>query len=496
MGTIHVIGLGPGNIEHLTLESYRMLKNADTVYVRTMKHPVVDELVKEEIVFESFDHIYENAESFEEVYQQIAMELVEKSKLNEKVIFAVPGNPLFAEKTVEILLKIVDNKQNEFILQIYPSMSFLDVVINSLKVDPINGLKMINALNIKEDLPDRNVGNVITQVYDLFTASDVKLALLEIYPGEKEIIVLSASGIPGRERVEKIPLYELDRIHWIDYLTTVYIPPDKEKNLGDIRILLEIMQKLRSDEGCPWDREQTHRSLKRYMIEELYESIDAIDKGDYTNLIEELGDLLLQIVFHCQIGQEEGIFDLKDVLEGINKKLIYRHPHVFGGEDNSYHHERWEELKKKEKGTQFQYQIMEAIPKSMPTLYLAEKVQKKASDVGFDFRLSYEANSWLKDEPLKAIDKIVEEAQELKESLESTSKEDAINEMGDLLFSVVNVSRMIGVDPDEALHKTIDKFIRRFKFIEDSLHKQGHKIQESTLDMMDSLWELSKKDIN
>ena len=481
MGTIHVVGLGPGSMNHLTLEVYRIMKEESVVYVRTKKHPIMKDLLNEGICVEGFDWLYEKSETFEDVYSEIASVLIDKAKFNEKIVFAVPGHPLFAEKTVEILLEILDNKQDEVKIQIHSSMSFLDVVVTSLKIDPINGLKIVNALSIDEEGPDPRIGNIITQVYDRFIASEVKLSLLEFYDGEKEIILLSSSGIQNKEKLEKIPLYQLDRILWIDYLTTIYIPQEKEKRLDEIDALVDVMERLRSDNGCPWDLEQTHDSLKRYLIEEVYEVIDAINNEDFDNLVEELGDLLLQIIFHCQIGKEVGIFEFRDVVEGITKKLIHRHPHVFDETPIPYSNEKWEELKKKEKGYQFQYEAMEAMPKSMPTLYLAEKIQKKAANVGFEF-----------DNPLPGIDKIMEESLELKESIERLSKEDIMSEMGDLLFSVVNVARLCHIDPDEALRKTITKFIHRFKFIEEYLANEGITPEESDLETMDRLWNLSR----
>jgi len=479
LGTIHVIGLGPGDIRHLTLESYRMMKDAPIVYLRTKKHPLVKDLIQEGISIDSFDYLYEKSETFEEVYEQIAHILIEKAQIDQKIIFAVPGNPLFAEKTVEILIKMLDNKQDRAKLEIHSSMSFLDVVITSLKMDPIDGLNIVNAITLKTNPPNPNIGNVITQVYDRFIASDVKLSCLEIYDGDQEIVVLSGSGVKNREKIKKIPLYQLDRLDWIDYLTTVYIPPTKKFPMYQLDTLISIMERLRSPEGCSWDQKQTHQSLKRYLVEETYEVIDAIEKEDQENLVEELGDLLLQIVFHCQIAKENNSFNMKDVIKSINQKLVNRHPHVYGNQEKA--NMSWEELKKQEKDQKYQYEIMENVPKSLPALYLSEKVQKKAAEVGFDWN-----------NPLQAIDKIAEESVELKKALEMMNSQEILEEMGDLLFSVVNVSRLVHIDPEEALRKTVDKFIRRFRFIEESLADRGQSIEESDLDTMDTLWELAK----
>ncbi|MFZ7130977.1 MAG: nucleoside triphosphate pyrophosphohydrolase [Eubacteriales bacterium] len=484
LSTLHVIGLGPGNIEHLTLGAYRIIQQSAKIYVRTMKHPIIDDLLKESVKIEAFDWIYEKSASFEEVYMNIAEYLIKEIEKGVDVVYAVPGHPLFAEKTVEILIKMLDNIQDEINILIHSSMSFLDVVMTSLKSDPIDGLKLLNATSIKDIAPDINIGNMITQVYDRFIASEVKLALLQYYSGDKEIVVLNYCGMKGKEELIKIPLYQLDHLTCIDYLTTIYIPPEIELNNKKITTLLHIMKKLRSEDGCPWDREQNHQSLKRYLIEETYEVIEAIDTNDPWNLVEELGDLLLQIVFHCQIGHEHGIFDFDDVVEKINEKLIYRHPHVFE-QQSDYHESKWEELKRKEKGFQYQWEVMGSIPKSLPTLYLAEKVQKKAKDVGFDW-----------DNPVQGIQKIIEESNELKEALKIGEKNAIIHEVGDLLFSVVNVSRLIGIDPDEALHTTIEKFIRRFRYIEEILEKQGVKIQDSDLKTMNKLWEECKEHVS
>lgn len=480
MGTLHIIGLGPGDMEDLTLGVYRLILKQKKIYARTMKHPIINQLSQEDILIESFDWLYENSQTFEEVYSNIVNYLIEKAK-KEDVVYAVPGHPLFAEKTVEILIKMLDNIRDEINIQIYSSVSFLDVIMTSMRKDPVDGLELLNAVSIKNKIINTELDIIITQVYDRFTASEVKLQLLQNYPADKMIYVLHWCGIKGKEKIINIPLYQLDHLSEIDHLTTVYIPSENDLNKRNISGLIGIMKKLRSPEGCPWDREQNEQSLKRYLIEETYEVINAIDTGDYENLAEELGDLLLQIVFLSEIASEKGYFEFDDVVERIIDKLIYRHPHVFG-DGSDYHEDKWEELKRKEKELEYQWQAMSSVPKSLPTLYLAEKIQKKAKNVGFDW-----------DKPGKAIDKIIEESNELKAALNNGSKHDIMHELGDVLFSIVNVSRMLDIDPDEALHNTIDKFISRFRYIEESLIKRGSTLNESSLETMEKLWQESKK---
>ncbi len=248
--------------------------------------------------------------------------------------------------------------------------------------------------------------------------------------------------------------------------------------------LLDIMARLRGDEGCPWDMEQDHRSLQPYLIEEAFEVIETIEEGNPQRLCEELGDLLLQIVFHSRIAQEKGDFDIEDVCRAISNKLIRRHPHIFGNVTVSDSREvlkNWEEIKMQEKAGKPRRSLLEGIPKSMPALLYARRLQERAAQVGFDWP-----------DVDGVLDKVAEEIEELREALNEGDKEHASREMGDLLFALVNISRWINANPEEALRNTAGKFIRRFGHIEDEARNRQQKLSEMSLDQMEEIWQDSK----
>ena len=255
------------------------------------------------------------------------------------------------------------------------------------------------------------------------------------------------------------------------------------KDSYGVKDLEEIVRLLRAPGGCPWDREQTHQSIRRNFLEEAYEAVEAIDEGSPEHLKEELGDVLLQVVFHALMEQEAGRFDLDAVADGICKKLIFRHPHVFGEVSVSGTGEvlsNWEELKRKEKGQATNTDALEAVARSLPALWRAEKVQKKAKKAGFDWP-----------DVSGALDKLSEELEELKTAVaEGTNVEE---ELGDLLFSAVNVSRFVKVDTEEALNRATDKFIGRFRKVEEEAARQGRALEGMSLAELDKLWEHAKE---
>lgn len=256
------------------------------------------------------------------------------------------------------------------------------------------------------------------------------------------------------------------------------------KDKYDFNDLLEIMARLRAENGCPWDREQTHESLRIYMIEETYEVLEALDEGDMGKFCNELGDLLLQIVFHARIADENGVFDINDVTTEICEKLISRHPHIFGeatADTPEQVVENWEAIKKKEKKLKSQTSVLKDIPSNLPALMRSYKVQQKAAMVGFDW-----------DNTDDVFRKIDEEIGELRDVYKSKNVERITDELGDAIFALVNLARFLKVQPELALTGTINKFIRRFEYIEQQSLKAGRKLEEMSLAEMDELWNEAK----
>jgi len=248
--------------------------------------------------------------------------------------------------------------------------------------------------------------------------------------------------------------------------------------------LVEIMATLRRPGGCPWDREQTHESLKPYLLEECYEALEAVDSGDRQKLCAELGDVLLQVVFHAQVAQEDGGFDIQDVCRRINEKLIHRHPHVFGAVEVADSDEvvaNWEKLKLEERESAARVSALDGVPHVLPALKRATAIQKKASKVGFD---------WPEiDGPLE---KVTEEINELQDARRSGDPQAIAHELGDILFAVVNVARFLKVDSEDALRLACDRFGRRFRCVERAAAEQKRDIEEMSLEEMDTLWEAAK----
>ena len=247
--------------------------------------------------------------------------------------------------------------------------------------------------------------------------------------------------------------------------------------------LLEIIRLLRSEDGCPWDKVQTHRSIRRGMLEEAYEAAEAIDRDDTAMMREELGDVLMQVVFHADIASDEGRFTMEDVCDEVVKKLLYRHPHVFGTAHEDSAESvlvSWEKLKRAEKGQATAADALDAVARSLPGLWRAEKLQKKAADAGFDWPDIH-----------GALDKLDEETGELRRAAESG--QGVADELGDVLFAAVKVGRFAGVDPEEAITATCEKFIRRFRAVEEGAVRQGRSLKDLSLDEMTALWDEAKR---
>lgn len=486
---ITIVGLGSGDVDQLTVGIFRKLEQAEKLFVRTKDHPALDALQAD---FVTFDDVYESKNSFPEVYAEIANRLLQAAVEGldtEEIIYAVPGHPMVAEKTVQILRE--QGQALNITVNVLGGESFLDEAFTRLGFDPIEGFQLLDAAQLNAQLLQPQLHTVIGQVYDTFTASDVKLSLMELYPDDFEVIVCHYLGVQGKEIIERTPVYELDRTENYGNLSLIYVPRTEDEQIRNRTFarLHEIVGILRSPGGCPWDQEQTHQSLRQNFIEETYEVLETIDDDDPEHMQEELGDVLLQIMLHAQIEEETGAFTVYDVIESLNQKLIFRHPHVFGdreANDAQTALQNWDAMKveeKKLKGTlDVAASLLDGVPRDLPALLTAYKIQKKAAKVGFD---------WENIEG--AFAKMDEEILELKEAVrEGHPALDQQLELGDVLFCAVNIARFIDADPEQSLALVNRKFKQRFQYIEQSLHTQGKDIRSMTLEELDQLWDEAK----
>lgn len=480
MNKIEVLGLGAGDIEQLPLGIYRkLISSKKPIYVRTLEHPVIATLANEGVQFISFDNLYKKATDFQVVYEQITDTLLQRVK-NESLIYAVPGHPMLAEKTVQLLLQ-----QTEYEVTVLGGQSYLDDLFTSLKIDPIDGFQFIDGTSFERRQLDYRSHLIFCQVYDQFIASDVKIALLEDLPPHYPVTIIDAAG-SERERIETVALETLDHSFIQSNLTSVYVPPVQSYELNHhFYRLKEVIQTLRGPNGCPWDRKQTHESLREYALEEVYELIEAIHLEDDELIVEELGDLLLQVMLHSQIGEDAGYFTIDDVIGTLTNKMIYRHPHVFGDnmiESMSDLTKKWEQLKQKESGKKDRKSILDGIPKQMPALLKSYSIQKKASKVGFTWKNVNDV--WRK---------LLEELEEVKEAIEADDKVEIEKEFGDVFFVLVNLARYYHIHPEIALNRANEKFMLRFSYIEKKLSEQGKSIAHVSLDEMDTYWDEAKR---
>lgn len=474
MSTIIIIGLGPGSPQHLTGQARHCLEKGQPLYLRTACHPVSRWLTNRGLRYRSFDSYYRRCANFNRVYRAILGELLREVRRRRIVYYAVPGHPLAGEAVVENLVRY---PRPGLAVRIVPGLSFLEPLLTVLKTDLLRGLTVCDALRLEKLHEPVPRGLVITQVYSRAVASRVKLKLLELYRFSTPVTIVCRAGLAG-QKVRRLPLYRLDRGPWFDHCTSLFLPAAPQRTLG---ALAWIVERLRAPEGCPWDRRQSHRSLRPYLLEEAHEVIAAIDSGNETALCEELGDLLLQVVLHGQIARESGAFDLFAVIEGIISKLIRRHPHVFGKEQISTEdgvRRRWQQIKGKEKGGRGS---LVQVEEGLPALLRARKVQEKAAAVGFDWP-----------DASGAVLKLKEELAELEDAYRMGDPAKIEEELGDFIFAAVNVSRFFQVDAELALGRAVHKFIRRFQYVEARVACSGREFTSFTLEELDRWWEKAK----
>jgi tetrapyrrole methylase family protein/MazG family protein len=482
VGRVVIIGLGPGPRNTVTEATLQAIASIPHQFVRTRKHPTADLLP----AAQSFDHLYETLPTFDDVYAAITETLIAAAHEHGEVLYAVPGSPLLLETSVTQL-----RADTRIEVQVLPAMSFLDLAWEALGIDPVNaGVRLIDGHRFAAEAANERGPLLVAQVHADWVLSDVKLSFDDA-AGDEPVVLLHHLGLPD-QRIEHTTWQELDRVLPADHLTTLYIPQLAQPIAGEMVKLHQLARTLR--EQCPWDIEQTHQSLVKHLLEETYEVVDAINDLDADNpatddaLIEELGDLLYQVEFHATIAEQQGRFSMADVAKSIHDKLVRRHPHVFGDVvANSANDvvQTWDEVKRAEKKSAdgAASSTFTGVAKSGPSLQYATKIQKRAADVGFD---------WPNADG--AFEKIIEESAEIRQAVVLNSDPETVRmELGDLLFSVVNLSRHLGHDAEQALRGASDKFRHRFEQVEQLALSRDIDLANAPLEQLDALWDEVKK---
>jgi tetrapyrrole methylase family protein/MazG family protein len=478
-GKITIVGLGPGDPSGLTLEARRAIDEASAVFLRTSDHAASRAIAAGRTCI-AFDSAYLAGASFEDVYREIVEQVMAAARQGEAVVYAVPGDPMVGEATTAAVA--AEAATAGIPVQMIHAASFLEPCLERAGVDALDGLQVADGAEIARRhfpplSPDRPA--LLGQVYSRLVASDLKLTLLAQYPPEHEVLVLDSAGTP-EARAEALPLIELDRRERFTAATAVFSPPQAGPAFES---LLETIAHLRAPDGCPWDRQQTPESLRAHLLEETYETLEAIDSGEPAALREELGDLLLQIVLQAQIASEAEDFSMADVVAGIQAKLIRRHPHVFGDtvvEDVDEVLHNWEHLKAGERALAGEtHGALDGVPSSLPALAQALEIQSRAARLGFD---------WRSVDGVRA--KLREEWTELEEAEDDARR---AAEVGDLLFAVVNYARWLGVDPEASLRGANRRFRARFAHMEQASAASGESLGGLGLEALDALWQEAKR---
>lgn len=481
---ITIVGLGPGAVEDLSLKAWDKLQNASALCLRTSRHPCVPHLPKH-LNCISFDDVYETGDRFADVYAAIAERIMKIARQRRDVIYAVPGDPLVGEATVTRLLTQAAAAAIE--VEIIHGISFIEPSLAQIGLDALDGLQILDALAVASAWhPPINpaLPALLAQVYSRRVASDLKLTLMNQYPDEFPVKLIHAAG-NRQAQAEDRPLYEIDRSSRIDVMTSLYVPALGK--LDSFESCQNIIAHLRSPQGCPWDRKQTHQSLRPYLIEEAYEALEAIDRSDPKALCEELGDLFLQIVLHAQIAIDDGEFFMSDILRQLNEKMIRRHPHVWGdvevNGDAQKMTRNWEDIKKAEKteAGEPRESLLDGIPAGAPALFVAHKYSHQAAKLGFD---------WPDVGGVEAKAK-----EEWNEIFTAASDEDKVKEIGDLMFVLVNWLRWLNVDDPESVMRAVNaKFYRRFRYVERQAAQNQKAAADCSLAQLEAWWKQAKRE--
>ena len=456
----------------LTRAAWDAVLCASKLYLQTAEHPSAGPVLDAGLPFVSMDDLYESSDDYDALNDAIADRLVSDGDC----VYAVMGDGCFSQ--LSAIREAA--KKHGFRVDVLPGVSYAKAAFPELQ-----DAQIYTARTLPKRV-DPSVPLCVQELDNPIIAGEVKLALSEIYPDEWPV-TLATMQKDGHYSRRTFPLTELDRKRTLFAGSVLLVMPAsfEERTRYGYYDLVSVMQRLRAPGGCPWDREQTHESLKADLIEECYELNDAIDEQDDAHIVEELGDVLMDVVFHSTIASEQGRFTENDVTDGIVKKMIYRHPHVFGTEKAETTEavlKRWDELKQAEKHQKTQKEILCAVPKRFPALMRSAKVQKRARKVGFDWNDAEEA-----------LPKVYEELDELKAAMNGAGN--LAEEAGDLLFAIVNVVRLLGLDGEQLLHDATDKFIIRFGRMEELAAADGRNLADLPLSEQDKYWEKAKKSL-
>ena len=471
MKKITVVSLGPGPREYLTLGALSALEKAKKIILRTGECDAAVYLREKGLSFDTMDDLHEACEDFDELIQAAAERLL---TLAEECDICYAVLDAGADETVRALEK---RAPVELLAGVPLSAPFLAAAPQpKIETQTASALEITGTQNPL----------LILELDSRMLAGDCKLQALKWYDPDQPVLFFPPSGKPGRRYIQ-LSLAELDRQPRYDHTCAALLPALslRERKRFDFYDLVRVMALLRGENGCPWDREQTHESLRKYLIEEAYETAAAIDEEDWPHVADELGDVLLQVVFQADIAQQYGTFELSDITTDICRKMISRHRHIFGGDHCETAGDvlkNWEKIKREERGFQTQSQALQDVSRGLPPLMRAGKVQKKARDVGFDW-----------DDPRDALSKVREEADEVQEALGEGNAKHLQEELGDLFFACVNVSRLCGVEAETALQQATEKFISRFTAMENAILRDGKQLEGLTLSEMDVYWEGSKQ---
>jgi tetrapyrrole methylase family protein / MazG family protein len=479
---ITVVGLGPASLDRVDARTLDILRSAPVVILRTAHHPAAIELASLREVI-TCDDLYDENADFDSVYRGIVDRVLAAAE-DVDVVYAVPGSPSVGERTVPLLVDLGREAGHD--VELLSAASFLEDVFAAVGLDPItDGAQIVDARDLPDPLPF-HLPTIITQVDSMLRASDLAVALGRTLPDDIDVVVLDRLG-DSDGVVQTMSIASLARYPG-GPRTSVFVPAADVGVLG----LIATNRILRSQ--CPWDREQTHHTLLTHLVEEAYEAADALgslpveapggdpDFGVYAEVEDELGDLLLQVIFHATLAAEAGAFDIDEVAEINRRKLVRRHPHVFSDvevDGAAGVLANWERIKQDEKARS---SLMDDIPTGMPGVARAMKVQKRAASVKFDWIDTSDVFAVLRGE--------IDELQGAEGDLGAVT-----DELGDVLFSAINLARHLNVDPETALRRSVDRFIERFRLVEESVTATGRTIDNATVDELDDAWQDAKRAI-